>query len=682
MSENKRWYKLDNAAKIIPSSAHGADTRVFLITCELKEDVDPGLLQQALDEIVPEFPLFGCALKRGIFWYYLEDCDLHPVVTEDALPACAPLYTPGHVNLLYRVSYYHRRINLEMFHVLADGTGAFVFLKKLVSRYLTLAHDLPETDDQQEKSSVEEKSGDAFDQYYEKARSMKQLGKMATTKAYQIQAETDENLRPHLIEGTISASKFLAAAHDNNTTVGVLAVSVYMAAVIDCMSVRQKKRPICVSVPVNLRQYFKSDTTRNFFGVIPISYDPSKYDGTLGSIVPVVAEEFKKQLSEEQILRTMNSYAGLEHNYAVKMVPLWIKDLVIDLFNRKVKQGVTSTMSNLGQIKMPESMAPYIQKFSAFMAAPSQQVCVSSFGDQMVFGEVSPYTTHEVMLNFFRRLSAMGIEVELATNDYDVLPETASEKKTEAKEAVLEAAPAAAVKMEAPARKASYCPKCHIQIRDHKTSCPLCQGKLGEKELEKGPVAEQFGSAVFPVVRPPKVTSMFLVRIMTFLMVSVLICCSLADFMTNHTVSWLGIVAVGSIVAWADFLLTLYLRHNILKAITVQVMVAIVIDVLVDYWTGWHAWSVMWMIPISLVGLGGIVCLVAFIEKLRPIEYIMYLLLIAMVAAMQLIPIKMHVNPFEWPAIISLGVFLIVNAGILIFRSHDFRTALDRRLNL
>ena len=36
-----KWYQLDNAAKIVPSTTGGADTRVFRITCELKEDVDP-----------------------------------------------------------------------------------------------------------------------------------------------------------------------------------------------------------------------------------------------------------------------------------------------------------------------------------------------------------------------------------------------------------------------------------------------------------------------------------------------------------------------------------------------------------------------------------------------------------------------------------------------------------------
>ncbi|MBQ9605768.1 MAG: hypothetical protein IJV16_01145 [Lachnospiraceae bacterium] len=426
--KSNKWYRLDNAAKIIPSSAKGADTRVFRICCELKEEVDPDILQEALDDIREEFPMFNCVLKKGFFWYYLEDSDLEPEVTEDRLPACSPIYYPGRVNLLYRVNYFKRRINLEMFHVLADGTGGFIFLKRLVSRYLELSHEFTEEKYEGEISSVQEKGGNAFDRYYSKqdlGSQLKQVGKISVGKAYQITGDIDENLLPHLLEGAVSASRIVALAKENKTTVGIYTTSLYIEAVIDAMSVRDKQRPIVIQVPVNLRQFFSSDTTRNFFGVINIVYYPKQYDGTIESVIKAVKGEYEEQLSEEKIEQTMNTYASWEHNIAVKMVPIWIKDIVIDFFNRRAKKGVTTTLSNLGRIQMPESLEPYVDRFSAFMAAPSQQVCISSFGDKMVFGEVSPYSTHEVMLHFFRRLKKLGVDVELASNDYD----TVSNKK-------------------------------------------------------------------------------------------------------------------------------------------------------------------------------------------------------------------------------------------------------------
>ncbi len=419
MEKRANWYRLDNAAKIVPSTAKGANTRVFRLTCELKEDVNKEILQRALDDTIEEFPFFNCVLHRGIFWYYLEDSNLRATVVEENAPACLPLYIPGKKNLLYRVNFFRKRINLEMFHVLADGTGAFMFFKNLVTRYLQIRYNLSEDIKPSDDFSLEEKNVDAFTDHYSKQKGLKQLKEMRSVRAYQVSGEMDDNLLPHLLEGTVSASKFLELAHGHNTTVGVLCVALYIKAVIQGMSRRQMKRHVVVSVPVNLRQFFKSGTARNFFGVINIDYSPEEYNGELSSIIEKVDRDFKEKLSSENIEKTMNSYSALEHNLAIKMVPLPIKDFTIGRFDRAAKRGVTTSMSNLGLIRMPQEVSEYIDKFSAFMTAASQQVCVCTFKDRMVFGEVSPFKTHKTMLNFFRCLTEEGLEIELATNDYD-----------------------------------------------------------------------------------------------------------------------------------------------------------------------------------------------------------------------------------------------------------------------
>ena len=419
MGKKTNWYKLDNAAKIVPSTAKGANTRVFRITCQLKEKVDELVLQRALDEIIEDYPFFNCVLHRGVFWYYLEDSNLRETVRQEDTPACLPLYIPGHKNLLYRVNYYENRINLEMFHVLADGTGAFMFFKNLVTRYLVIKHGIEADIKPIDDFSIEEKNVDAFTDFYSKQKGLKQLKEMSAVKAYQLTGEIDDNLLPHLVEGTVSASKFLDFAHKYNTTVGVLCVAVYIKAIIQGMNRGQLKKHVVVSVPVNLRQFFKSGTSRNFFGVINIDYDPAEYRGQLEDIIAKVDHDFKEKLSPENIEKTMNSYAALEHNLGIQMIPLPIKDFGIGFFDRRAKKGVTSSMSNLGQIKMPKEVEDYIEGFSAFMTAASQQICVCSYKDRLSFGEVSPFKTHKSMLNFFRCLTELGIEVEIGTNDYD-----------------------------------------------------------------------------------------------------------------------------------------------------------------------------------------------------------------------------------------------------------------------
>ena len=418
-----KWYQLDNAAKIVPSTTGGSDSRVFRITCELKEEVDPEVLQSAVTSAARDFPHFSSVLKKGMFWYYLDQSDLEAEVTQDDRPALETIYWEGRRNLLYRVNYYGCRINLEMFHVLTDGTGAFEFLKAILTEYFRLKYGLTDLETTVSRASGGDRQNDAFGKYYQKATEKPDEQKTAPKRAYHLHGDRDENLHSHLMEGTVSVSAFLAAARERKSTVAELSTALFIQACLKEMSVRERKYPVVLSVPVNLRNYFPSDTARNFFGVINVAYDPALYNGTLESIIPVVRDSFARQLQQDQVELTMNSYAALEHNLAIKVVPLLIKNLVISAINAKAQMGITGTISNVGKITVPEEMEPYIRKFSCFMAAPSVQVCVCSYKDELVFGVASAFIQQPVIRSFFRDMVDMGIDVVLESNDFERNPE-------------------------------------------------------------------------------------------------------------------------------------------------------------------------------------------------------------------------------------------------------------------
>ena len=385
-----KWYQLDNAAKIVPSTTGGADTRVFRITCELKEDVDPDTLQSAVTVAAREFPHFGSILKKGLFWYYLDQSGMDAEVTPDNKPALDTIYREDRRDLLYRVSYYRNRINLEMFHVLTDGTGAFEFLKAILMEYLGVKYQIEDLVTETSRASGGDRQGDAFGKYYKKAKEKPDEARVAPKKAYHLRGEKDENLQNHLLEGTVSVRKFLKAARDRKCTVAELSTALFIKAILEEMSIRESRLPIVLSIPVNLRNYFPSETARNFFGVINVAFYPAAYDGTLESII--------------------------------KVVPLPIKNLVISAINAKMQKGITGTLSNVGKISVPEEMEPHIRKFSCFMAAPEVQVCLCSYKDVLVFGVASAFVEHPVMRNFFRAMVDLEIDVELESNDYDNIP--------------------------------------------------------------------------------------------------------------------------------------------------------------------------------------------------------------------------------------------------------------------
>ena len=53
-----RWRRLDNTAKIFPVIANEGMSQVFRISAVMKEEVQPELLQKALEDILPHIRVF------------------------------------------------------------------------------------------------------------------------------------------------------------------------------------------------------------------------------------------------------------------------------------------------------------------------------------------------------------------------------------------------------------------------------------------------------------------------------------------------------------------------------------------------------------------------------------------------------------------------------------------------
>lgn len=414
------WTRLDNAAKIFPANTNEKDTRVFRFICELEEDIDKEILQQALDSTISLFPMYQVVLRRGFFWYYFETTDLKPLVKEEDKPPCGMLYVQNAKNLLFRVTYFNKRINLEMYHALADGTGALGFLKTLVYFYITIRYQedfkdrLPGLD---YDASFSQKMDDSFLKHYSGDQ---KLDKIKITKAYQIAGHRTIDNRIKVIEGEMSVKQVLELAHHHNTTLTVYLTALFMKAISMEMPARGKKYPVVLSVPVNLRTYFPSDTARNFFTTINISYDFGKASGDLDDVIKVVKDTFERELTEEKLREHMNRLSALEHNAFMRVIPLVWKDPILRLANNLADRGVTASLSNIGRVTITKELMPYIHIFNCFTSVRRPQIAMCSFGDRLMVSLASPFTATDIQKNFFRILSGEGADVCIASNIKDV----------------------------------------------------------------------------------------------------------------------------------------------------------------------------------------------------------------------------------------------------------------------
>ncbi len=403
----KRWYKLDNAAKIFPPSSNKKDPKVFRFTCVLKEFVDKDILQEATDEALEYFPNFSSILKQGFFWHYLEITNKKPIIKEEKKEICSPLYRKNKKKLLFRVNYYKNRINLEVYHALSDGTGALEFLKAIVNIYLNKKNNLDNEIDYD--ASLEEKSADSFNKYYKSTNSKNEVDE----KAYKIKGEKFDDYRFKVITGTMNVKDMIALAHRYHTTLTGLIVGIYIWAIRENMNLKDKDKPIYIDIPVNLRKYFKSQTARNFFSVLKLKY---KGSDELENIIKFVDSYLKEELKQDNLFKRMNKFATIEHNFLVRLVPLFIKNIILKFANYLTNQNLTTSVTNLGIIKIPDEIKEYIDSFEVYVSTDKMQISLCSYLDKLNISFTSVFISTDIIKDFYRKLASFGIDITIISN--------------------------------------------------------------------------------------------------------------------------------------------------------------------------------------------------------------------------------------------------------------------------
>ncbi|MBE6568961.1 MAG: hypothetical protein E7658_01920 [Ruminococcaceae bacterium] len=420
-----RWQRLDNAAKIFPALVTREDSEVFRITCQLNENVNPDILQLAVEDALEEFPMFKCVLRDGFFWNYLENTNRKAKVHEETATPFQPLYDKeqdkNRPNLLFDVLYYKERIHLEVFHALTDGTGALLFLRTIVAHYLMRAHSeiTIASLDLGSDGTVRQQEADSFNQYFtptgSRWRIQAVLGK-GKKKVYHLHEHKSPDLRQLITEGWASTAAIKKAAGEYAVTITVFLTAVLVASIYDTMDPRDQKKPVSIAVPVNLRNYFPSDTVRNFFGMIDIFYDFTKSGTEFENICAGVAAAFRNQLTKENLLEIIDRQVGLEKNFFVRIAPLAIKNIVMSRSQKRTLKHRTICLSNIGRIDMPAPIAPLIKRFMIANSTPFKQVCLCSYGDEMTIAFSGVMAGREVERAFFRRIAAVDPSLTIAAS--------------------------------------------------------------------------------------------------------------------------------------------------------------------------------------------------------------------------------------------------------------------------
>ena len=418
-----RWVKLDNAAKIYPAVRRRNWSNLFRQSVTLREEVDLAVLQSALVVTVKRFPTIAARLRRGAFWYYLQQVPAPPSIREEYSYPLVYMDKEEMRQCAFRVIAHHDRIAVEYFHALTDGTGALIFLKNLVAEYLEQKHGIrvPCEHGVLDRTAPprEEELEDCFPKF---------AGPVAAprkdTDAWRMYGTPQNDGFLHLTCFRIPVKEALDAAHSHKATLTVFMSAVMMQALFNLQKektpdVRRQQR-IKLLIPINLRNLFPSSTLRNFAMYTTPELDPRLGDYSFDEICRIIQHKMGLEFTAKHMSQVIATNVNDERNMLLRLVPLPIKNLVMKaVFDSVGEKKSCLSMSNLGQVRVPDVMAPYIRRFDFILgsqAAAPYNCGMLSFGDTAYINFIRNIQEPELERHFHAVLQQMGIPVTVESN--------------------------------------------------------------------------------------------------------------------------------------------------------------------------------------------------------------------------------------------------------------------------
>lgn len=422
------WYKLDLSAIVYPTLQRRDFSSVYRLSVVLKEAIDPALLQQALDKALPRFPTYKVAIRKGLFWRYLEpNSRPGPYVKKDIKNPCMPMHFKGNNRYLIRVYYYGCRIALEAHHSLGDGTGGMCLLQTLTAVYLGLSGHPVNPEGFVLDINAEPDPEELEDAYMRYANAQVCPPRPAE-KTYRVRGTKEPFYTLNIIDGILSVKEVMAVARKYNASLTEYLNSVLLYALLQKQSgdFHIRLKPVRIAMPVNLRRFFPSKTLRNFITMVYPFVDPRLGDYTFEEIVQHVHNYMRYYINEKFLRGDITTNASTQRNPFIRVVPLFIKDFVVRTFYTKVQDKNSSAgLTNMGALHVPEDMKPYIERFDIYMGQPfsSRTNCaIISFEDILTVNFASSIVEADVERYFFRKLVQDGIHVKIESNrNFDMI---------------------------------------------------------------------------------------------------------------------------------------------------------------------------------------------------------------------------------------------------------------------
>ena len=424
MKQNLRWMRLDNAALIYPAARRRNWTNVFRISVSFRDEVDAGLLQKALERAVARFPSVAVRLRTGMFWYYFEQIPHVPQVQPEELHPLNRITFRSIRRCAFRVLYYRNRMAVEFFHSITDGNGALIFVKSLAAEYVRLRYSVEvantngvlDLDETPKKEELE----DSF---------MRHASPVALSRkediAYMMTGEREVDRFLHVTTGILEADEVRKVAKSYGATVTVFLAAVMMKAIYEIQNEKvpnpNRRKPVKVLIPVNLRKLFESETLRNFANYITPGIDPRMGEFSFEEMIAIIHHQMGLELNPKRMSAKFTPNVRDARSKFLRVMPLFVKNMAMKVVYHQVGERTASIcLSNLGLVDLPEGMKPFVERLDFILGIQADSPCncgVCSYGGKLNISFTRGIVEAELERRFFTELRKMGLHVLVESNN-------------------------------------------------------------------------------------------------------------------------------------------------------------------------------------------------------------------------------------------------------------------------
>ena len=417
------WLPLDNAAKIYPAAQTEGWNALFRVSVTLDEPVDRDVLRRALARTIARFPNFAMRLRRGLFWYYLDRLPGQPVIKDDVKNPCARMVFKENGGFAFRVRVAGCRIAVEIFHVITDGAGGLSFLKTLTAEYIELKYGVkvPRSGDILDcgEPASKEELADGF---------IKHAGPVAVPepagRAYHLYGTPDRDFL-HVTTGILDLDDISSRAKTMGVTVTEYLSAALLLAAADWKRAIggriQRKRPVRVLIPVNMRKMFGCKTLRNFANYANVGIDTRLGEYSFEEVVRIVHHQLRLGTDPKLLAAKIASNVGIEKNVFLRLMPRLIKDPVMSLAYRiEGDRKSTTCLSNLGLVSLPPEMEAHAKRFDFILGSLAENPVASAavgYGGKLYVNFSRVIEEPFLERAFFTRLVKMGVHVLIESNE-------------------------------------------------------------------------------------------------------------------------------------------------------------------------------------------------------------------------------------------------------------------------